>query len=81
MARAQAAVNSSKANYEQTKAMVAQAEARIMQAKANFDRNKKLFGDKVISSADFEQFASTYGVAQQDVESSKANVAAALCST
>lgn len=78
MARAQAAVNSSKANYEQTKAMVAQAEARLVQAKANFDRNKKLFADKVISSADFEQFASTFGVAQQDVESSKANVAAAL---
>ncbi len=78
MARAQAAVNSSKANYEQTKAMVAQAEARLVQAKANFERNKKLFADKVISSADFEQFSSTYGVAQQDVESSKANVAAAL---
>ena len=78
MARAQAAVNSSKANYEQTKAMVAQAEARLVQAKANYDRNKKLFADKVISSADFEQFASSYGVAQQDVESSKANVAAAL---
>jgi HlyD family secretion protein len=69
MARAQAAVNSSKANYEQTKAMVAQAEARLIQAKANFERNKKLFADKVISAADFEQFSSTYGVAQQDIES------------
>ncbi|MCF0050113.1 efflux RND transporter periplasmic adaptor subunit [Dyadobacter sp. LJ53] len=78
MARAQAAVNSSKANYEQTKAMVAQAEARLIQAKANFDRNKKLYNDKVISAADYEQFASTFGVAQQDVESSKANVSAAL---
>src|SRR5688572_27184393 len=48
MARAQAAVNSSKANYEQTKAMVAQAEARLIQAKANFERNKKLYTDKVI---------------------------------
>ncbi|MCF0064846.1 efflux RND transporter periplasmic adaptor subunit [Dyadobacter chenwenxiniae] len=78
MARAQAAVNSSKANYEQTKAMVAQAEARLIQAKANFERNKKLYNDKVISAADYEQFASTFGVAQQDVESSKANVSAAL---
>ncbi|WP_353717770.1 efflux RND transporter periplasmic adaptor subunit [Dyadobacter sp. 676] len=78
MARAQASVNSSKANYEQTKAMVAQAEARLVQAKANYDRNKKLFADKVISSADFESIASSYGVAQQDVESAKANVAAAL---
>ncbi|WP_026628408.1 efflux RND transporter periplasmic adaptor subunit [Dyadobacter alkalitolerans] len=78
MARAQAAVNSSKANYEQTKAMVSQAEARLLQAKANFDRNKKLYNDKVISAADYEQFASTFGVAQQDVESAKANVSAAL---
>jgi HlyD family secretion protein len=78
MARAQAAVNSSKANYEQTKAMVAQSEARMIQAKANFERNKKLFADKVISAADFEQFSSTYGVAQQDIESAKANVSAAL---
>jgi HlyD family secretion protein len=78
MARAQAAVNSSKANYEQTKAMVAQAEARLIQAKANFERNKKLYNDKVISSADYEQFSSNFGVAQQDVESSKANVSAAL---
>lgn len=78
MARAQAAVNSSKANYEQTKAMVAQSEARLIQAKANFERNKKLYADKVISAADFEQFSSTFGVAQQDVESAKANVAAAL---
>jgi HlyD family secretion protein len=78
MARAQAAVNSSKANYEQTKAMVAQAEARLVQAKANFERNKKLYNDKVISSADFEQFSSNYGVAQQDLESAKANVSAAL---
>lgn len=78
MARAQAAVNSSKANYEQTKAMVSQAEARLLQAKANFERNKKLYNDKVISAADYEQFASTFGVAQQDVESAKANVSAAL---
>ncbi|QRR03647.1 efflux RND transporter periplasmic adaptor subunit [Dyadobacter sandarakinus] len=78
MARAQAAVNSSKANYEQTKAMVAQSEARLIQAKANFERNRKLYQDKAISAADYEQFSSTYGVAQQDVESAKANVSAAL---
>ena len=77
MARAQAAVNSSKANYEQTKAMVAQSEARLIQAKANFERNRKLYTDKVISAADFETFESNYGVAQQDVASAKANLSAA----
>ncbi|HEV7382724.1 MAG TPA: efflux RND transporter periplasmic adaptor subunit [Dyadobacter sp.] len=78
MARAQASVNSSKANYEQTKAMVLQAESRLVQAKANFDRNRKLYGDKVISASDFETFESNYAVAQQDVASAKSNVSAAL---
>ena len=78
MARAQAAVNSSKANYEQTKALVAQSEARLVQAKANYDRNQKLYNDKVISAADFETFASNFSVAKQDLESSRANVSAAL---
>ena len=78
MARAQAAVNSSKANFEQTKAMVSQSESRLLQAKANFDRNQKLFNDKVISASDFETFTSNYGVAKQDLESAKANVSAAM---
>jgi HlyD family secretion protein len=78
MARAAAAVNSSKANYEQTKAMVAQAEARLLQTKAIFERNKKLYNDKVISASDFEQLQSNYAVGQQDLASAKANVSAAL---
>jgi HlyD family secretion protein len=78
MARAQAAVNSSKANHEQTKALVLQAEAKLMQSKTVYDRNKKLYNDKVISASDFEQFSSNYEVAKQDLESSKANVSAAL---
>ncbi|MBE9460454.1 efflux RND transporter periplasmic adaptor subunit [Dyadobacter subterraneus] len=78
MARAQAAVNSSKANHEQTKALVLQAEAKLSQSKTIYERNKKLFNDKVISASDFEQFSSNYDVAKQDLESSKANVSAAL---
>ncbi|WP_149242516.1 efflux RND transporter periplasmic adaptor subunit [Dyadobacter sp. 32] len=78
MARAAAAVNSSKASYEQTKAMVSQAEARLLQTKAIYERNKKLYNDKVISASDYEQFQSNYEVALQDLASSKANVSAAL---
>lgn len=78
MARAQAAVNSSKANHEQTKALVLQAEAKLSQSKTIFERNKKLYNDKVISASDFEQFSSNYDVAKQDLESSRANVSAAL---
>ncbi len=76
-ARAQASVNSSKANAEQTKAALAQAEARMIRSKADFDRNKKLYEDKVISAADFEQIRANYQVAQQDIEAAKANIQAA----
>ncbi len=76
-ARAQATVNSSKAQTEQSRAALAQAEARAIRAKADFDRNKKLLEDKVISTADFEQIRANYQVAQQDIESAKANIQAA----
>jgi HlyD family secretion protein len=76
-ARAQATVNSSKANAEQAKAALAQSEARMLRAKADFDRNKKLLEDKVISTADFEQIRANYQVAQQDIEAAKANISAA----
>ena len=76
-ARAQATVNSSKANTEQTRAALAQAEARAIRAKADFDRNQKLFQDKVISAADFEQIRANYQVAQQDIEAAKSNIQAA----
>lgn len=78
MARAQAAVNSSKANHEQTKALVLQAEAKLAQSKLIYDRNKKLYNDKVISASDFEQFSANYDIAKQDLESSRANVSAAV---
>ena len=76
-ARAQATVNSSKANTEQTRAALAQAESRMIRSKADFDRNKKLYEDKVISAADFEQIRANYQVAQQDIEAAKANIQAA----
>lgn len=78
MARAQATVNSSKANHEQTKALVLQADARLTQSKLIFERNNKLYKDKVISASDFEQFSSNYDIAKQDLSSAQANVSAAL---
>lgn len=77
LARAQASVNSSKASYEQARAQQAQTEARLIRAKADFDRNRKLFEDKVVSAADFEQIRANYEVAQQEIEAAKANVQAA----
>ena len=76
LARAEAQVNSMKASMEQSKAVLAQSEARLSKAKIDFDRNAKLHNDKVISDSDFDQFASAYNVAKQDLESAKANVKA-----
>lgn len=77
LARARATVNSSRAQYLQTKALAAQSEARLIRAKANYERNKKLLADKVISTADFEQIEADYNVAKQDIESVQANIKAA----
>ncbi|GAB2792011.1 efflux RND transporter periplasmic adaptor subunit [Rhabdobacter roseus] len=77
LARAQATVNANKAALEQAKAQQAQTEARLIRAKADFDRNQKLFNDKVVSAADLEQIRANYDVAQQDIEAAKANVQAA----
>jgi HlyD family secretion protein len=76
-ARATATVNSSKATGEQTKALLAQAEARLIRVKTDYERQKKLFNEKVISEADFELAEANYKVAKQDLESAKANVEAA----
>lgn len=77
LARAQAAVNSSKANLEQSKSALAQTEARMVRTKQDFERNKRLHDEKVISDSDFETFDANYRVAKQDIESAKANVEAA----
>jgi HlyD family secretion protein len=76
-ARAQAAVNQSKAALAQAQSAQAQSEARLIRATADYNRNKQLFADKVISSADFETAEANYNVARQDVASAKANVEAA----
>jgi HlyD family secretion protein len=77
LSRAEAEVNATKASLEQSKSAMAQAEARLIKAKIDYDRNKKLFEDKVISQADWDNFEANYRVAKQDVESAKANIEAA----
>lgn len=77
LARANASVNSSKANVEQSKSGLALSESRLIKAKADYDRNKRLHDEKVISDADFEAIDANYRAAKQDIESSKANIEAA----
>ena len=77
LSRTQATLNQQRASLSQMQAMQESAAARLVQAKANYDRNQKLYEDKVISDADFEQIESSYRVALQEVESAKQNVEAA----
>ncbi|MFN4144319.1 MAG: efflux RND transporter periplasmic adaptor subunit [Runella sp.] len=76
VARAQAAVNSSKADVERARASLAQSNAQLIRAKASYERNQKLAADKVISVADLEQSEADYRVALQNVEAAKASVEA-----
>ena len=76
-ARAQAAVNSSKADVERSKASLAQVQAQLVRAKTDYERNKKLFADKVVSDADMERSEADFKVATQNAEAAKATIEAA----
>ncbi|MBB6610238.1 efflux RND transporter periplasmic adaptor subunit [Pontibacter sp. Tf4] len=73
----EASVNSSRANLSQAKARLAQAQANQVQVRNAYERNKKLFEQKVISEAEFEQSRSSYNAGMQEIESLKQSVRAA----
>ncbi|WP_430812159.1 MULTISPECIES: efflux RND transporter periplasmic adaptor subunit [unclassified Carboxylicivirga] len=68
-------------NYEKMQAALKSAEANLIQAQAqreqkelNYHRNQKLWADKTISEADFEQVASDYEVAKANQAAAKASL-------
>lgn len=71
--RAEAAVNSAKAR-------LTQAQAQLQQSELAYNRNKKLFEQKAISEADFENVKTSYHVAQADVKAALFNVESAEAS-
>jgi HlyD family secretion protein len=74
--RAEAALNTARSNMSSAKAQVLQAEANMTLAKQQYDRNKKLFSDKVISAAEFEASESQFEIAKANLESAKESVRA-----
>lgn len=68
---ASARVGQSEANVANSQAALGVQKATMAQAQQAYDRNKKLFDDKVISKAEFEQF-------ETDLASAKANYNASL---
>ncbi len=74
--RTRANMNQQMANLAQTRAALQRSEAQFTQAKLNFDRQDKLYKEKVISDADFETAKATYISAEKDLDAAKQNVIA-----
>lgn len=74
--RVAATVNSSKANLESSRQRLQQALSQFEKTELNYNRNKKLFADKVISASEFENIKSTYEVSKAELESARQGVKA-----
>lgn len=75
--RARANLNQNKANLAQSKANLKRAEAQFVRAELEFKRNERLYKDKVISDADWEQVQATYFTAANDLDAAQQSVIAA----
>lgn len=72
----EAQLNGQRANLANSRAMLAQVQARLSNAETNFNRQKKLWEQKVISDADYETAKTNFDVAKADLEAGKQNVKA-----
>lgn len=72
--RAIAAKNSANANLSSAKARLQQAQAQFDQIELSYNRNKKLFEQKVISESEYETVFSSYRSALADVKAAEENV-------
>lgn len=71
---AAARVNQSQATVANSKAALGALKANLDQAQQQYNRNKKLFDEKVISKAEFEQFDATLASAKANYEASLENI-------
>lgn len=76
--RAKASVNTSKAALAQSKATLAQSKARFVRVKLDHERNRKLFEQKVISEADWENSKANFEVGQSELEAANSSVESAV---
>ncbi len=71
--QAEATVEQSKANANNSREIMGQAESQYQLALATYNRNKKLFDQKVISQLEFEQGEASYKSAKAAYEAAKAS--------
>lgn len=76
--RAEASLNTQKANLASSRASLARAEATYERAKLELDRNEKLFKENVISSSEWELAQQNFKVANNDLKSAQAAVDASF---
>ena len=72
--QAEASMQQSKAGANNTREMMAQSQSQFELAKSTFDRNQKLYKDKVISELEFEQAEASFKSAKATYEASKASL-------
>jgi HlyD family secretion protein len=75
--RAEASLNTQKANLSSARASLARSEATFERSKLELDRNEKLFKEDVISSSEWELAQQNFKVANNDLKSAQASVEAA----
>ena len=66
--RSVAAMNGAKANSENSKSRLLQARSQYEKAQLTFDRNKKLYEEKLISASEWEGIKSATEVAKAEVD-------------
>lgn len=75
--RMEAGLQSQRASLANSRARLAQVKAQFTSAKLSFDRNEKLWKEKVISDADYEAALAQYEVANAEVIAAEESVKAA----
>lgn len=75
--RSTAALNNARVSLKTSEIAVTQAQSRFSQAENDYERNKKLYDQKVISKAEMDAFTATFEVAREELRASKERVMAA----
>ncbi|MGB0175685.1 MAG: efflux RND transporter periplasmic adaptor subunit [Owenweeksia sp.] len=73
-----AAVNRSQATVNSSRSAVSTAKAQLIEAEKIFNRNQKLYNQKVISDSEFEAIQRAYEVSKLNVESAQYQLQSAL---
>ncbi len=75
--RAEAAVNSAKANLANSKARLTQVRAQFEQTRHAYERSKKLFEEGAISKAEWDEAQASFDVAKAEIEAAEQSVLSA----